>query len=403
MSGPYQSNILRFLIGQYRLGLDRHRRAVMNTRSTVALGVEVGAVLAMTPVYAVARLSQSARLQLQQSMVKRRLPTAFSKAISRLVSAGSRGSSGNKELRLSSRSLASTDNGIEHKETVSLTEQAMSKPAAKSISRFVAAVSVVRAAIGRMVLAGAEENLHQKNDENAIAPTPQSASFFANKGSSYRVKDSLVRSTRSFWVALLEAVASLKSQWNARKLEAAFTTLPDPTSSELPSSSQSRQLSLDLVDAAQSSNLLTNNELSHRANDSLVRSTRSFWVALLEAVASLKSQWNARKLKSAFTALPDTTGSELPISSQLRQLSLDFVNSVPLPRGVTGGELRTTPSSEIDPIAATNRCIDTRVTAFEYTEHPLETALKWIDRILTWVESRWKLLSKAWHRWLSKT
>ena len=337
MSGPYQSNILRFLVGQYRIGLDRHRRAVMNTRSTVALGAEVGAVLAMTPVYAAVRLSRLARQKLRKALGKRRLPAAFSKAIGRLKSSKSEGLLGRRGLTIWPSNPQPYD-GDEQVETVSLAERVRSRPVVKAIAGFFAkAVSIVHTAIGRVVPVESEKNIRQENYAVEITASPQSSNFLASETS------------------------------------------------------------------------------SDQARGSLVWSMRSFWVALLEAVANLKTRWNARRLKSAFAALPNTA-SELPSSSELGQLSLDFVNAVPLPRGKAGGKLQTVSSSKIDLRAATNQSIEAqsiesqylesqyleaKVAAFEYTEHPLEMVLKWIDRILTWVESRWETLMKAWHRWVS--
>jgi hypothetical protein len=57
-SGPYQSNLLRFVLGQYRQGLDRHRRAVRQARSTATLGASLGIAVTLLPVYAVVYASQ---------------------------------------------------------------------------------------------------------------------------------------------------------------------------------------------------------------------------------------------------------------------------------------------------------------------------------------------------------
>ncbi|MBE9064816.1 hypothetical protein [cf. Phormidesmis sp. LEGE 11477] len=345
MSGPYQSNILRFLVGQYRLGLDRHRRAVVTTRSTVALGAEVGAVLAMAPAYAVVRLSQSARQKLRGAVAKRRLPAVFSKAISRLESVGG-------ELMVRSRSLvpneAASEEGVSKelldqkvdKKTGSLAERITFRPISKAVSALVTrTASILRTAVGRMV--PVESDLPVEGDQ------PGSEE-------------------------ICESAIATTSQ---------FTDLPASPSADLPTSAVS----------------------SHPANSSLVWPTRSFWVALLEAVANLKPRWNVRRLKSASAALPDTVTSELPGSCQLSQLSLEFVNAVPLPVGKTGEDLRPVPPSEADLNVTTDRLLDVKVTAFEYVEHPLETALKWVDRVLTWLENRWKTLAEVWQRWLAST
>ncbi len=263
MSSPYQSNILRFLVGQYRAGVDRHRRAVMITRSTVALGVEVGSVLAMTPVYAAVRMSQSVGRKLRQSVMNRRLLEPFSKAM-----------------------------------------------------------STVRTVVGWVVPIDAE-----KSDERVIAP----------------------------------------------------------------SASQSNIAHSDSIQSGEIS--------SNKAQGSLVWPIRSFWVAVLHAIANLNRR-NAKKLQSAFTALPETTATALPNRWLSKRLRSNQANAMPLPRGKVGDALRSVSVLEVDLEAAADRCLDAKVVAFEYVEHPLEAVLKWIDRILTWAEGQWQRLLDVWHRWL---
>ncbi|MEL6554410.1 MAG: hypothetical protein AAFQ63_13220 [Cyanobacteria bacterium J06621_11] len=70
-SGPYQSNVLRFLMRQYRQGVSRHAKAVRQTRSTVSFGVSVGATVALLPVYAAVRASQSTTQTLKKVIGER--------------------------------------------------------------------------------------------------------------------------------------------------------------------------------------------------------------------------------------------------------------------------------------------------------------------------------------------
>ncbi len=77
-----------------------------------------------------------------------------------------------------------------------------------------------------------------------------------------------------------------------------------------------------------------------------------------------------------------------------------------LPQSKSGGDLISVSVSEVDLDigleAAADRLLDAKVVAFEYVEHPLETVLKWIDRLLTWVEGQWQILMEVWRRWLSR-
>ncbi|MGB3669484.1 MAG: hypothetical protein WA984_05195, partial [Phormidesmis sp.] len=79
-SGPYQSNVLRFFVGQYRQGLNRHCRAVDQTRSNIALGAELGVAVALVPVYAALRTAQGVRHKLTQSIYKLQLAATRTQA-----------------------------------------------------------------------------------------------------------------------------------------------------------------------------------------------------------------------------------------------------------------------------------------------------------------------------------
>ncbi|MEL7523967.1 MAG: hypothetical protein AAGJ80_20500, partial [Cyanobacteria bacterium J06553_1] len=47
--------------------------------------------------------------------------------------------------------------------------------------------------------------------------------------------------------------------------------------------------------------------------------------------------------------------------------------------------------SEVEPGSSTDY-IEADVITVEYIEHPLEKVLKWLDRLLLWLESRWRAL-----------
>lgn len=71
--GPYQSNLFRFVIGQYRQGMDRHRRAVRGARTTAAWGLGVGATVTLLPLVTIAKASHDAGRRLRKSVTSRRL------------------------------------------------------------------------------------------------------------------------------------------------------------------------------------------------------------------------------------------------------------------------------------------------------------------------------------------
>lgn len=80
VSGAYKSNLLRFAVSQYRRGIARHRRALGRANSTVRLSAELGTALIVLPVYVAARASVSAGRRLNTAVKKHSPPILRSKA-----------------------------------------------------------------------------------------------------------------------------------------------------------------------------------------------------------------------------------------------------------------------------------------------------------------------------------
>ena len=322
MSGPYQSNILRFLIGQYRAGVDRHHQAITNTRSTVVLGIEIGASVATTSVRGAVRVSRSAGQKLRQSAMNRRLLKPFAEAIGQLRSS----SAG----ELVARSRLSATSNIELSETVGLVRTA--SVAVYSIAAQSAAITIglVRTVVDWVMPGEAE------GDVSAIAPA-----LAANVVQSNSLRSSV-------------------AQFNS----------------------------------AQSSEIFPS-----QAQGSLVWSMRSFWIAVLQAIANLKPRQRSKRLKSAFVTLSEATAKALLNSQPSRQLGSGRAGALRLPLGDMDSDLRSESVAEVDLDAEGDGFLNAKVVAFEYVEHPLETVLKWTDRILTWIESQWRMLLDIWRRW----
>ncbi|MGB3787688.1 MAG: hypothetical protein WA949_06740 [Phormidesmis sp.] len=297
----------------------------MTTQSTVALGIEVGSALAMTPVYAAVRMSQSAKRKLRQSMTNRRWLEPLTKVVGQLKYSGVGG--------LVVRSRLSVTDDAEAKKTAGVGLQATGFSVYRIIAQSaVKAMGIVRAAVGWVVPVDAVEE-----DETAIAPS----------------------STPS------DIVQPNSAQYNC---------------------TQSGEISSD------------------KAQGSLVWPIHSFWVAVLRAIANSKSRRNVKNLKSAFATLPEATAKALYGKRPSTRLKPALRNALPLPQSKSGGDLISVSVSEVDIDigleAAADRLLDAKVVAFEYVEHPLETVLKWIDRLLTWVEGQWQILMEVWRRWL---
>ncbi|MEL7053197.1 MAG: hypothetical protein AAGM45_15635, partial [Cyanobacteria bacterium J06588_5] len=84
-SGPYQSNLLRFLVGQYHQGINRHRQAVRKTRTQVELGAQVGVAVALSSVQSVVQASRRTGQKLASSVLRLRLVSARDRPTARFI------------------------------------------------------------------------------------------------------------------------------------------------------------------------------------------------------------------------------------------------------------------------------------------------------------------------------
>ena len=91
LSSSYKSNLLRFAISQYRLGVERHRRVLGRARSRVKLSAELGTALVVLPVYAAVRASVSAGEKLKAAMTRNVFPTLSAEALKLLNFSGYEG------------------------------------------------------------------------------------------------------------------------------------------------------------------------------------------------------------------------------------------------------------------------------------------------------------------------
>lgn len=334
MSSPYQSNILRFVVGQYRAGVDRHRRAVMNTRSAVALGFEAGSVVAMTSVYAAIRGSQSAGRKLRQSVMKRRLLSTFSKMAGQ-ISASNPNRPGRDE----------------------------------SGGRFKLWVS--RLPLLRLSVASDLEQDEIVSSAGHIDSLPVSAAMTEVIGI---IAQSFEKVAGSAWAA----VGRVMPVWSIRKVQ-------KETVQKKIESGAAIALTSALYPGMQSSD-----SFSNQVQGSLVWSMRSFWVAVLAAVVNLKPRWRIRRLKSAFAALPGSFNDKLLRSQRRTRLEPESTKAEMLPSAkVEDSHSVSVLQTDLD--AGGDGFLDAKVVETEYIEHPLETALKWIDRILTWIERWWQV------------
>ncbi|MEO0709013.1 MAG: hypothetical protein AAF050_25600 [Cyanobacteria bacterium J06649_5] len=424
MSSPYQSSVLRFVVGQYRDGLDRHRRAVRHARTSVSLGVEVGASLALVPAYAVARAAKTVQRKLKETVINRSLGTASE--TSRLLDF----SDFDESLAIATPQSKSGVATV----TEALTADGDFLSHDKPLLQILCAVGscLLPHQINALITISTAEQLHEQDAQNA---------------------DDLRRASR---LSVLDRVF----QWGKRTI-ARTTTLPTLSrQSRRPIVKKQHDLELAHRITGVASDLETrslvlvlNHEriwkgLSARQQKKLqvqisafienigvkpvkpslfsyirqkMMSTGTSVLPVSQAAVRWFSSWRQRiPYQQPVVASPMKCSAEL--SAQLEASSFQIVAS---PKAAMASHLEeadrpdsadtgvfSSPQkrlrdfnpmllsasatlqsffSEVEPGSSTDY-IEADVITVEYIEHPLEKVLKWLDRLLLWLESWWRAL-----------
>ncbi|MEL7316104.1 MAG: hypothetical protein AAFN08_14350, partial [Cyanobacteria bacterium J06559_3] len=150
----------------------------------------------------------------------------------------------------------------------------------------------------------------------------------------------------------------------------------------------------------------------------LTRPVHDFWVEVLRAVTWLKQRYGARPISCltsrwrAFAEqamlpsvsietglsgtetglLPALEGEQIVVASRDRRFIFNQTmreqrSAVLAPEGMATAQSQRNQADYWE----------TGIVAVDYIEHPLETVLKWVDRILLWIEAQWQTLTS----WLS--
>ncbi len=118
----------------------------------------------------------------------------------------------------------------------------------------------------------------------------------------------------------------------------------------------------------------------------LIHDVHSFWIVVLRAVADLKRRYR-------MGSVPELEGGTSRIAGTSKPSNmLPFVSPPSLPLAdplnvLSAGRERLQEES----------CWEAKATTIGYIEHPLERLLKWVDRLLVWVEAQWQ----RWNDWRS--
>jgi len=448
-SGPYQSKLLRLAIAQYRQSVDRHHRAVRQARSTAVLGVELGTVLALTPVSAAMKAVQNAGVRARQAIAEggwfalandvmkpdaiKLLDFAnFEEAViepedaTGLASlAGSALAEGSmvQTLRavglcLSSRQVKalSTSENRSHRPSTSVT--LMSMP---FVGRLVS--------LGRRSVAGLLRRTDVKGSELESAGGEIATAQISGLGSRKVTGVASDLKTRSLHLVLDNTVIwdGLTARQQARLQQKILRLLEGDTEQHYFLSATIRALQASSVVALIGK------------QSALTRPVHDFWVEVLRVVTWLKQQYGVRPISRLMGSNEEIEGVNLTanrlasVTSRWGALAENAtLPSVSIETGLSGPEIALLPVlageqgvvsvRENQSLFKQTKCEqrsaalvlkgmeaaqsqqkqadywETDVIAIDYIEHPLETVLKWVDRILLWIEVQWQNLTS----WISQ-
>ncbi len=400
-SGPYQSSLLRFAIAQYRQGLARHRVAVRTARSTAVMGVAV----TLLPVYAVVNASVNASQWIGQSFKRSwkqsKLPGTSAKAANLL------------NLTDFEESCLSVPTSV-----------ALEVPASSPDQMMIQTLLTVGSA-----LSSAQVDLLSPNQG------PKGVSQWIS-----RVFDRIRPLGKGHEIAVSEKITGVASDLETRSLVLikGYSVVWNGLSAAQQANLQQKMAWLLARESAGSAQSLpSENSLAFRQKSSLAHSVRSFWVEVLRVMAWLCRAHPPAKVSQLPEGTVQLPSARLPKEPPKEFLSLGKAAAV---SGLLPNISSTATSKAISMVSSTattirqTRVLSTRqdsvavltsvslserlaalngnsegadyletdVIAFDYIEHPLETLLKWVDRICLWLEDRWRAFQDWVLRFLRK-
>ena len=452
-SSPYQSNLLRFFVRQYRQGMNRHRLAVQKTRSSIALSGELGVVIAITPAYALLRaaqnMSEKAGKALQRAADKLKLPATGYKTSKLAELLDFSGFVSLSLMQMNEEQGGDKDQASKNIATPELGPADLSECGTDNRSLMTSEVMMAE------VLITAGESLRAKQRRQIAGQlswwqswTAKAATYLAE---SFRVRspnsicfssaDAITSENLSFKQAISKDLLSTQPQkitglasdiatkslvlvlgnltvWNGLSSEQQ-KRIQDKIHSLLPVSS-----SLPLLPAAERLLLVPDGKLNRRPEAwlgvsqaktsqivsktsralsvigyDLMRPVHSFWVAVLQVM----NDWFQQDAAPLCPKSLASASLKLPVLSFLLPKTADnFLDSHCLTPGRIKYALTSTPRMSAmhhtsqhtvsNRTTRTSNYLDATVISVDYIEHPLEKMLKWVDRFLVWIENGWQRL-----------
>jgi len=339
--GPYESKLLRLAIGQYWKGVERHRKVVRQTRSTVATGVVLGGAWALVSVKTAVRWSQRWERQLK-----------------RIVAAGRGDALRSFEADSTEMNDTYLDDSAAIARVISVLNVVLSKRLAAA-STDVTSIGKIKALFSRRFVW-----LRRKAQLTGFASDLKTHSIV------------LVWNNVSVRDDLTDAQQQQIKREIAKRLEGVDVCVVEGGErySELSASN-------GLSKCVRPTNVVVR---SPTASQELAYSARAFWVEVLRVVAHLKRRQQrlslgVKRLQSQSAARKGLLGCRVKVTQTMAGSPLLKVPVL----GFSGLRL----------LAFGDDCsIEADVISSCYVEHPLERLLNWIDKCLLWLERQWQHL-----------
>ncbi len=368
--GPYQSNLLRFLLGQYWQGLERHQRAVRKTRSTVVLSSEIGFMVALSPVVAAVRTSQKRLQKLRQSVTKLRLFLGHSQPNTALL-----------DLSGFDRLLAVSDR---------LNFQGL-KPLLKALQA--EKVSPDETVSGIDVVTKSNDSVDKVSLEKVLNAEAAMAQTLLSAGNCLSPKQvNQLTSTSSRWLAsviqgwrlvssaVLLPVRRISVLWRGSSRD-----LLNDATGEVKESKAGRIMGIASDLKARSLVLVIDymrvwNGLTQTQKMKLQQNTNRFIDVKLTEETLQKSRQPTPLKEQRFPISSALVASDSPIALVAQPVLVHSTTAPLISDGVAGSRHST--------------YVEADVISVDYIEHSLEKLLKWVDRVFFWIEKRWTALQK---------
>ncbi|MEL7358131.1 MAG: hypothetical protein AAFN40_16400 [Cyanobacteria bacterium J06560_6] len=426
-SGPYQSNLLRFLVGQYHQGINRHRQAVRKTRTQVELGAQVGVAVALSSVQSVVQASRRTGQKLASSVLRLRLVSARDRPTARFIDfsdfdrrilSGVAKSDSISQMKIRHMDAGLNDELAAYELVAGLLRSpdaawlAGESAMAQSLTLLgdclqpaqVKTMTIHRSFVLSKAFGWCRRLTRwwRKPLDNQSSAVSWPSQLAARSQGQITGLASDVK-TRS-----LQLIIDCKRPWNGlsdqqqtaiqRKIWALLGPLALITQKSLTIDSVAELNNpIALKECASSQIALQKNEeivpISVRR---LVKFVQSFWIVLLQVLDEWMGNYKVPVSTApvAQIALSPSSADQNLVHYRPVNLLSSSNSGSPARFSLKADDLHSLTLSRQGGGGGASVCWEADVVSVNYIEHPLEKLLKWIDRIFLWLEKLWQTLHK---------